>query len=214
MSESIRAEKANLRHKICTVLGKLSDNDINQWSLQIASYVFALEEFLLSRTVMAFVSLPGEVDTWPILKQAWAEGKRVVVPRIKQTTRRWDASRVHEYGMPAIELEPSDADSPQKHPQLALSGLNIYEPKAGAVVKPSKIDLVLAPGLAFDRHGWRLGKGGGFYDRLLSSDGFRARVFGLAFSAQIVENVPHGPADKSIEGVVTEAGVLLTNQEG
>ncbi len=72
-------------------------------------------------------------------------------------------------------------------------------------------EIVLAPLLAFDRRGGRLGYGKGYYDRTLMhlrSQGCGSLVFGLAFAAQEVEEVPIGPADVPLDGVVTETAVL------
>ena len=69
-------------------------------------------------------------------------------------------------------------------------------------------DLVLVPGLAFTAEGERLGRGGGFYDRLLSSPGFRAFKVGVCFDRQMRETLPMEPHDQRVHRVVTEKGFL------
>ena len=68
------------------------------------------------------------------------------------------------------------------------------------------LDLLLVPGLAFDRHGGRLGQGGGYYDRLLAT-GRPKQILGIAFSAQIIPQVPMSTYDVRVDGVLTEAGI-------
>ncbi|MDK1030852.1 MAG: 5-formyltetrahydrofolate cyclo-ligase [Planctomycetia bacterium] len=210
MTTDIRSKKKLLRKRIRDALGRVHPNDMGQWSLQIAAYAFALKEFRQSRVVMAYITMSGEVDTWPIIRGAWDEGKTVVLPRVETVGEKTGDTAGRR--MVVVELEPCDTDSPDGHPGLSPSTLGILEPVEGRAFEPRDVDLVLAPGLAFDRRGWRLGKGGGFYDRLLSAEGFAAHVYALAFSLQIVETVPHGFSDKRVEGVITEAGALLSEE--
>lgn len=90
--------------------------------------------------------------------------------------------------------------------ELGQGTLGEAFPAAGDWVEP---DALLIPLLAFDAQGWRLGYGGGFYDRTLMA--LRARrpvaAFGFAYAGQEVEAVPHGPMDARLDGVVTEAGL-------
>lgn len=81
----------------------------------------------------------------------------------------------------------------------------VREPRGGRVAEPA--DLVLVPGLAFDRSGFRLGRGRGFYDRWLGGQ-TGVRTLGLAFSCQVVETLPCEPHDLRVEAVLTEDGLL------
>ena len=134
-------------------------------------------------TVMVYVSFRSEVETAGLIDEL-RRTHRVAAPRVA------DAGR-----MDAMLL----SDQP-----LMRSRLGIMEPPATAtVVEPAAIDAVLVPGLAFDAHGYRLGYGGGYYDRFLARCA-RALRIGLAFEAQIVESVRPHARDQPLDHVVTE----------
>ena len=75
-------------------------------------------------------------------------------------------------------------------------------------IRPGPGDVVIAPGVAFDAEGWRLGWGGGHYDRAFPPEAAEAPLlFGLAFELQVVESVPHGSRDRRMDAIVTERGI-------
>jgi 5-formyltetrahydrofolate cyclo-ligase len=78
----------------------------------------------------------------------------------------------------------------------------------GAVVDPGSIDVVVPPGVAFDRSGRRVGYGGGFYDRFLPMTGGTVPRIALAFDLQVLDAVPAGGSDRPVDAVVTESRVL------
>ena len=98
-------------------------------------------------------------------------------------------------------------------PRSSAGPLGASAPATGDWVEP---DVVLAPLLAFDRDGWRLGYGGGYYDRTLADLRARGEVtaLGFAFAGQQVEAVPHGPDDARLDGIVTEAGLRCRSDSG
>ena len=135
--------------------------------------------------------IKNEVDLTPLLTRH--SEKRWVLPRIipeedhRMVFHPYDAARLvrHPFGM----AEPA-ADLP--------------------TVPPEALELVLVPGLAFDRHGWRLGYGGGYYDRFLK--GFAGISAGIVFHALLLDDLPHGEFDVPVQWVVTEEGMLKTSR--
>ncbi len=101
--------------------------------------------------------------------------------------------------MQAVEiLSPGD---------VVLDGAGIPGlPPSGPVVEPSEIDLIVLPGRAFDSVGNRMGRGGGYYDKLLAGD-IHAETVAIAFECQMVESVPVSEHDMPVSAVVTESGV-------
>jgi 5-formyltetrahydrofolate cyclo-ligase len=77
------------------------------------------------------------------------------------------------------------------------------------IVAPEKIQLALVPGLAFDRHGWRLGYGGGYFDRFLKD--FQGISAGVVFQALLLDEVPHTPLDVPMRWIVTEREISSTS---
>jgi 5-formyltetrahydrofolate cyclo-ligase len=82
------------------------------------------------------------------------------------------------------------------------------EPSGGEVVAPDGVDVVVVPGVAFDRAGRRVGYGGGFYDRFLPRTRPGALAVAVAFALQVVDAVPHGGGDRGVQVIVTEDEVI------
>ena len=138
-----------------------------------------------ARVVFAYVSVGFEMPTRPAIERAWDAGKRVAVPRVLDEPGR----------MEAVELQSFD--------ELTTGYRNLFEPTGRTVLPPESLDLVLTPGVAFDRGGGRLGQGGGFYDRYLAVVRPAAKAVALAFSAQIVDSVPTEPHDRRLDAIIT-----------
>jgi len=149
----------------------------------------AIAEFARARVIHCYVSMSQEVGTQDLIRSLLADGRRVVVPVVDLQ------HRVLRHG----EIRSFD--------ELAPGSLGILEPKP-EVFRPARIeeiDLVIVPGVAFDKHGERLGLGEGYYDRFLKE--VRAPIVGLAFQFQIVEKIPATPMDVRVDILVTEEGV-------
>lgn len=134
---------------------------------------------------MFFAALPDEPDTWSLLAEALLAGKTVALPRF--------SSRTHSYGVGVVRNLEADVQSGQ---------FGIREPGVSCPEIPlNRLDLVLVPGVAFDARGGRLGRGKGFYDRLLSA--VNGTKCGVAFDEQIVEAVPVVPLDVRVNCILT-----------
>ena len=164
-----------------------------------------------ARTLMTYLSLPTEIDTWPIIRWAWREGKRVLVPRIEPGPPGVETP-MRERRMAAVALRPAEIDSVAKHPDVRTGPLGILEVGGAEPTPPSEIDVILAPCQAVDRSGNRLGKGGGFFDRFLADSAVRAKRIVLAFHVQVLDEVPVEPCDQRVEMAVTDAEILSFNK--
>jgi 5-formyltetrahydrofolate cyclo-ligase len=137
---------------------------------------------------MAFWSFGSEVDTGELLRRLRAAGLRVALPRIRD-------GEVEPAG-----FEPGGA--------LAPTSFGAMEPASTAAVDPERIDVVLTPGVAFDRRGNRVGYGRGYYDRLLARIRAEAATIAIAFDLQVVDQVPAGRGDRRVDVIVTESEVI------
>ncbi|MBI4436243.1 MAG: 5-formyltetrahydrofolate cyclo-ligase [Candidatus Omnitrophica bacterium] len=157
-----------------------------QKSRTIEKKLFQRREFRRSHTVMFYVSLPEEVDTYRMIRLALRLGKRVVVPSLEGRRIR-----------PAEVLDFKKDLSPQR--------FGILEPRSGRrrLVSSREIDLVVVPGIAFDAKGNRLGRGGGYYDRFLKRFKGRIPLIGLAFRFQRVIKLPTSLRDVPVSAVIT-----------
>lgn len=135
-----------------------------------------------------YVPLQGEADTWPLLENAWAAGKYACLPRILSP------------GVMAF-YPCANAEELEK----GLFGL--LEPPMGQAA--SHVELMILPGVAFDRAGNRLGFGGGYYDRFLQlNPDFATLRAGLCHDYQIVNSLPHGQQDIPVQCLCGESGLI------
>jgi 5-formyltetrahydrofolate cyclo-ligase len=137
-----------------------------------------------ARVVLTFWSFGSEVPTDGIARRLSSEGRRVLIPYLA-------GSR-----MEAGELRDGDALVPTSYGPM--------EPAERRNVEPGDIDLVVAPGLAFDRQGHRIGYGAGHFDRYLARLRVDATRVGIAFHQQVIPAIPHGPRDQRLDLLVTD----------
>jgi len=154
----------------------------------VARIACAVPEFQRANRVAVYVALEDEMPTRAILGAVLASGRVLLLPRLVAAGLEFAA--VEDLAL------------------LRPGGFGVMEPVApSAKLDLGPSDLVFVPGVAFDRRGGRLGRGGGHYDRAFPPARAAPVLIGLAFSFQLVDVVPMGPSDRRVEGVVTEAGI-------
>ena len=147
-----------------------------------------LPSTLSAAVVAGYHAMGAELSPWPVLRRLAKRGARIVLPVAQQL----DAALIFRAWR---EGQPLEADA-----------AGILSPTAEAeALRP---DLVITPLLAFDHSGYRLGQGGGFYDRTLEALRRQGPVLaiGLAYAGQEVEAVPHEPHDQPLDAILTESG--------
>jgi 5-formyltetrahydrofolate cyclo-ligase len=154
----------------------------------IKGRLFDEEDFKKAKLVMFYVSLKDEVNTLSMIDEAVKMGKRVCVPVILKEEMR----------LMAGEIKDRAKDLERQH-------FGIYQPKAGHVreVPLDNIDLVVVPGVAFDKNNVRLGRGHGYYDRFLCGLPKKTKTIGLAFDFQVVERLPKDSHDIPVSKTIT-----------
>ncbi len=185
-------DKITLRKKILRERAQIPISTRENYSERINKLIKSTSYYKNSNTIMPFVSFNHEVDTHKFIKDAMAEGKRIVVPVSIHSTR---------------ELIPSEL---RDFDELEIGYYNILTPKEEFIrpVPKEEIDLILVPGIVFDSHGFRVGYGGGYYDRFLSDIEKTVPKIGIAFSMQIVEQVPRESFDIPVDMIITEKGSM------
>jgi len=184
-------EKAQAREEIARRLARLTPAQRREASERIRRFVAELPELRRAKTVLMFLSIADEVDTFPIISDALAAGKAIAVPKVDRRRKT----------MNAVALRDLASD-------LVPGVFGILEPRGSEVVAPGEIDFVLVPARGYDREGNRIGRGGGYYDRYMSHPDFHATRCGIAFSAQVLDAVPHAAHDLPVEVLVTEHGAV------
>lgn len=184
----LKDAKATLRRSVLAERDALTPVDRAERSTRIADRLLALPELADARWVLAFWSFGSEVDTQPIISALHARHVRVALPRIEARE------------VVCASYAPGDP--------LSETSFGALEPAAGKLVPADHLDAVVTPGVAFDRRGFRVGYGGGFYDRLFRLTRAEAARLAVAFSLQVVERVPRGHADQPVDAVVTERELI------
>jgi 5-formyltetrahydrofolate cyclo-ligase len=184
LPDALAERKRDIRRSVLHERDALPEEDRRAWSAAITERLITLPELRFTRTVMAFWSFGSEVDTSWLIEALHAAGKRVALPRV-------DGREVA-----AVVYVPGDP--------ITATSFGAMEPTSAEIVRPTEIDVVIAPGVAFDRNGGRIGYGGGFYDRFLRTVRADTPVIAPAFAMQLVDEIPRGEHDRPVDVVVTE----------
>lgn len=185
---SIKEEKAALRREIKQRMEALSKENIKLQSISACKPAEGLAAFKNARTILGYRALPGECDPAELVKAAARMGKNIAYPVCGT-----------EGG---LELYiPSDESC------FVKGAYGIAEPdrERSERITIDRIDLIIVPGLAFGRDLYRLGRGGGYYDRLLNDAA--AFKLGLALKEQITERVPREPWDAKMDAIACNFGI-------
>lgn len=188
MHDSVESAKKAMRTTLRQTVRALPRERCREASAAACARLVRLDAFREATIVMLYLPLAAEVDTTAAAIEAFASGKTVCVPRVD-----WDRN-----DMQAVAVDSFDDEAMDVGEHLVRS------PRGGRLVPPGTIDLVVVPGLAFDDHGRRLGRGGGYYDRFLPRLRRSARAIGIAFDEQVVGEVPSAVHDRAMDLVVTD----------
>ena len=183
----LKARKRAVRRAAIERRDLLSVQERSDKSERIVEGVLSLPEVEAAGTVMAFWSFGSEVETSALIERLHQAGKRVVLPRIA------------EGEIAAVAYAPGDP--------ITATSFGAMEPAGADVVTAEDVDVVIVPGVAFDRRGGRVGYGGGFYDRLFSRAPAVPAV-AVAFAVQLVDEVPQGRSDRRVDAIITEDEVI------
>ena len=184
---SVSKEKAALRRAYTQYRRSLSGDEKAAMDTAVANQVLQTDAYLSAETVFCYASLPSEIDTYAILSDAWQRKKRVALPRCKKD------GVMEFYSVSSIN-------------DLSCGMLGIPEPDPTcSLCIPSSKDVCIVPCLAVDTNGFRLGYGGGYYDRYLSLN--PVKTIGLCYSACRTERLPTDSFDIPIQLVITEKEV-------
>jgi len=174
---------------------RLAQASKDELSLAICDQFAALPEFAAAATVMVYIDVRTEVRTRHYLPKLLATGKRIVVPYCVDSE------------LELFRLEDMD--------ELAIGMYKILEPKAELrplaekQVDVKQLDLIMVPGVAFDRRGARMGHGFGYYDKLLEHARADAPLVALAFECQLLPEIPTQAHDVFMDKIVTEQTIHL-----
>ncbi|MFT3879472.1 MAG: 5-formyltetrahydrofolate cyclo-ligase [Gemmatales bacterium] len=190
--DDIAALKKSLREEAHARRNALENKD--ELSRHIVNQFMSLPEYHQAKTVLFYVDVRSEVRTRHSLPEALKSGKTIVIPWCTETVE-----------LALFRLESMD--------ELAVGMYKILEPKPELRMLPEKqvdpqsIDLVMVPGVAFDRRGARMGHGKGYYDKLLENTRQDTPLVALAFDCQLFPEIPVAPHDVFMHKIITEKDI-------
>ncbi|MEK5381362.1 5-formyltetrahydrofolate cyclo-ligase [Niallia sp. FSL W8-0635] len=187
-------EKKQFRTNMIKQLQTISKPQYEHMSYQIALQLYKHASFTSASHIGITISKFPEVDTYQIIRKCWQLGKQVSIPKCIPETKQMLFRKLEQFN----------------HLESVYS--NLFEPimEKTKPTEPEEIDLLLVPGLAFTKNGYRLGFGGGYYDRFLQS--YNGETISLAFSMQLQEEIPLQKHDLAVEKIITNEGIIVTNE--
>lgn len=186
MSIDPKFAKRTLRQQVRSAIAALPPEDRAAQEAMLRQDFASLPGLAGARRVLLYVAaFAEEIATRPLLDQVRAQGQRLLLPQVDRAGKR---------------LVLLEVDHPGRDLRLSPGGIPEPEPHCPEV-EPAAVDWVLVPGLAFDRQRFRLGRGGGYYDRLLPRLRPDCPRWALALEPQLVDRVPTEPHDQPLDGV-------------
>ncbi|MBS4199670.1 5-formyltetrahydrofolate cyclo-ligase [Bacillus sp. FJAT-49732] len=179
-------DKTSIRKKYKEKLKSLDRITYEHQSYTIANKLFQTNEWKNAEMIGITVSHFPEVDTWQLIRRGWEEGKKIVIPKCYPSDKKMEFRQITAFD------------------QMVTVFFGLFEPIETKTMMAEKkeIDLLLVPGLVFNRQGYRIGFGGGYYDRFLTE--FNGNTISLCFSMQISENIPIENHDIPVNKIITE----------
>lgn len=178
-------EKYEIRRKIKNMRGMLLEKERIDAAREVFDRLEKTAAFLMADRILMYHSLPDELSTHEFLDK-WKSRKKFFLPRVNGVN---------------LDILPYDES------RLELGAFHIEEPVGQDTVNPDEIELVVVPAVAYDRKGNRLGRGKGFYDRLLAET--RATKIGVAYEFQMLDEIPAEPHDVRMDMVITQSGTFI-----
>lgn len=183
-------DKSRKRKQAINHLKQMTENEKFNIEKKMESHITSSLLWKKAKVIGLTVSKDFEWDTWMLIKQAWEEKKQVVIPKCIPNNKKMNFYMIN-----------SASD-------LILGNFNILEPKVNEEKRVNKndIDLLIVPGVLFDKQGYRIGFGGGYYDRFLVD--YSNATLSMSSEENVINELPKDPYDMSVQHIVTENGFI------
>ena len=182
MQRTLELSKIEIRRRVKRMKALLSDEELMCMSARVWNGVEANLRFREAASVLLYWSMSGEVDTHDFIRR-WHHKKTIILPVV-------DGDRLR---LALFEGEQS---------LLRNAAMNLCEPQGDDYPAPQTVGLSIVPGVAFDRSNHRIGRGRGYYDRLLPQ--LNTYNIGVCFDFQLIDSIPFGEYDVSMDEVVSD----------
>lgn len=193
-NDNVKDAKRALRAKYKSLRAEITSQEKKALDEKICAATVALASFRYAKTVLMYASTESEIDVMPIAHYALECGKKVAFPRCNVDEHTMDFKYVDDLN------------------ELTVGEYSIREPSENAEsVTDFSHSICIVPGLVFDRAGYRVGYGKGYYDRFFSN--YRETKLGLVYSDYILDCVPRGRFDRHVDILVCEKGVKIASSD-
>lgn len=187
-------DKDLIRHKVLHQLKQLNREERSKIESQLLNKLTNMNEWSKAKSIAITMSMGAEWKTQPIIEKAWAEGKRVAIPKSIHDTKE-----LHYYIITSFTQV-----------ETGYYGIEEPDPNQASRVFKDDFDLVIVPGVAFMKNGYRIGFGGGYYDRFLSD--YRGPTVSLVDDLQLVERFPVEAYDVPVDKLVMPKQIITTQK--
>ena len=193
--EEVYLEKRILRKRSLDIRNSMLQDEKKKKDNTIRNKFLESDYYKASKNIFIYISYSSEINTIEIINKALVDGKRIFVPRTIFKNKLMDAVRIYSLD------------------NMKKDRYGILEPgEDSSYINPDKLDLIVVPGVAFDREGGRTGYGAGYYDRYFKkiSDERKKEIkkVALAYDFQVIDKVPMDKQDVRIDCIITEKEII------
>lgn len=190
--DQIRDTKAELRAMVRGRLRALTGTERARLSGAACDHALGWEPLHEAACVLAYAPMPSEVNIEPLIESLLARGVTVCIPRVD-----WDAGSIAPVPITDMRADLDTVERGVRRPRERLPAIGL-----------DQVQAVVVPAVAFDLAGGRLGRGGGFYDRVLGSRARPGVALGVGFEAQVVDEIPMEGHDQRVDALATPARLI------
>lgn len=189
----IKDQKKQIRASILEMRNSLTSQEINAAEKQILNNLLTLKQFTQSHNIFCYLSFRSEVPTQELIKLCLQHEKNIYIPVCVNETKEMILSKY------------------DKEVELKASKYGVFEPSTETIKIADRnlLDLAIMPGAVFDQNGYRVGYGAGYYDKFFSHTSKEIYKVALAYSFQVIDEVPKDAYDVPVDCIITEQGIIL-----
>lgn len=191
-----KLNKKNIREEIIDKRNNLILDIKQNYDSLIFEEIINSEIYKKSKKIFTYISFGSEVDTIKLINYSFSNNKEVYVPKINKQTKDMIALKIHNFNNMSVDkwgiIEPNSVDK-----------TNIG----------TDFDLIIMPGIAFDKQGNRIGYGGGYYDKYISKLNNASNLLALAYDFQIIQDIESESHDIKVDFILTNKGFIKVNVE-
>lgn len=190
--------KSRIRKQMLNKRNKMTQDQVSEMSEKIMDTLKKIPVYKNSKTIMMYLNFGNEIESSEIIKESIKMGKTIVIPYCKSSDMSIIPTKINN-----LDLD------------LITDSTGYSQPKKESLdpIDNSEIDLIVVPGIAFDRKGFRVGFGAGYYDRYLGQLNFEIPTIGLAYDFQIVDSfIKMEDYDIPVDYVLTEERIIVRTE--